>query len=146
MVTDFHTHIFPSWSPRQRQRYLERDVTFSDLYSTPNAKSATADNLIHAMDEDGVDRSVVMGIGWTDIGLAREVNDYIIDSMRRYPKRLVGFAGVNPAWGRNAVIEADRCASAGLLGIGELHPDSQSFNLGDEKTMGPLVEVIREHN
>ena len=74
------------------------------------------------MDEDGVDVSVVMGIGWTDIDLARAANDYLIDAVARsYPDRLVGLAGVNPAWrAKEAVEEARRCAEAGLRGIGEL--------------------------
>ena len=108
-------------------------------------KLATAEDLVEAMDEDGVDTSVVLGFGWTDRGLAREVNDYIIDSVNRYPGRIVGFAGVNPAWGDDAVHEVDRCAGAGVRGIGELHPDSQAFDLGDQATMAPLVEALQRH-
>ena len=144
MVTDFHTHIFPPWSPDERQRHLARDATFGELYSDPNANLATADDLLRAMDEDGVDRAVVLGIGWTDEGLAREANDYIIESVARYPDRLVGFGGVNPAWGDAAAREAERCGRAGLRGVGELHPDNQSFDLGDDATMAPLIEAVRE--
>ena len=52
------------------------------------------------MDADGVDASVVMGMGWTDHGLAREVNDYIVESVRRYPGRLYGFCRRQPGLGR----------------------------------------------
>ena len=145
-LLDFHTHIFPPWLKERRERYPARDATFGELYAHPRAKMATADELIAAMDEDGVDVSVVMGIGWTDFGLACEVNDYIIESVSRHPDRLVGFAGVNPAWGDKAISEAERCARAGLKGIGELHPDSQSFDLGDKRTMAPQMEVARAHN
>ena len=144
MIIDFHTHIVPPWLREQRQKYLERDATFAELYANPRAKLATADDLVQAMDEDGVDTSVAMGIGWADHGLAREANDYIIDSVRRYPERLVGFTGLNPAWGDTAAQEADRCAQAGLKGIGELHPDTQAFALGDRNTMAPLIEVVRQ--
>ena len=98
------------------------------------------------MDRDGVDVSVAMGIGWTDIGLAREANDYTIDAVRRFPTRLAGFAGVNPAWGAKAAKEASRCAEAGLKGIGELHPDSQAYDLADARVLAPLMEVARQHN
>ena len=145
MIIDFHTHIFPPFVRDERHRYLERDATLGELYADPSARMATAEDLLTAMDEDGVDRSVVMGIGWTDLGLAREANDYIIESVRRHPERIVGFAGVNPAWGPVAAQEADRCARAGLRGIGEFHPDTQSFDLGDEKTMRPLIQVARQH-
>ena len=106
---------------------------------------ATDEDLIRAMDEDGVDRSVAMGIGWTDHGLARQSNDYIIEATRNYPDRIVGFCSVNPAWGEIAVREVERCAEAGLLGIGELHPDSQKFDIGDVNTMRPLLEVADDY-
>ncbi len=145
MIIDFHTHIYPEWLRDQRARYLDRDATFRELFSNPRARMATADELVEAMDEDGVDVSVVMGVGWTDQGLAREVNDYIIDSVSKYPDRLVGFAGVSPAWGEDVALEADRCAQKGLKGIGELHPDTQGFDLGDGDIVGSLVEVALQH-
>jgi len=138
-VVDFHTHVYPEWLRDGRERYAAVDATFGELFGDPKARMATAEELIGAMDEDGVDRSVVMGIGWTDRGLAREANDYIIESVARFPDRLSGFGGVNPAWGEEAALEAERCASAGLAGIGELHPDTQGYDLGDEGAMGPLM-------
>ena len=143
MIVDFHTHIFPPWLIEQRERYLQRDATFAELFADPKAKMATVEDLVEAMDEDGVDRSVAMGIGWTDQGVAREVNDYIIESVRRYPQRIVGFGGISPTWGSDAVHEAERCADEGLRGIGELHPDSQGYDVGDERTMAPLMEPAR---
>ena len=144
MIVDFHTHIFPPWLIDQRERYLLRDATFAELFADPKSKMATAEDLIESMDEDGVDRSVAMGIGWTDHGVAHEVNDYIIESARRFPERIVGFAGVSPAWGETAVQEAERCADEGLRGIGELHPDSQGYDIGDERAMAPLMELARQ--
>ena len=145
MIVDFHTHIFPETFRDRRGKLIERDSTFGELYADPKAKMATADDLVAAMDEDGVEISVVMGIGWTDPGVAREANDYVVESVARHPGRLVGFAAVSPVWGDTAVNEAERCARAGLRGIGELHPDSQRFDLGDASTMAPLVEVALEH-
>ena len=144
MTIDFHTHIFPPELRAQRGRYLSRDATFRELFGHPGAKLATADELVEAMDRDGVSRSVVMGMGWTDPGLAREVNDYIIDSVRRRPDRLAGFAGVNPAWGGDAAKELERCAAGGLVGVGELHPDTQSYDLGDRAVMAPVMEVAAD--
>lgn len=145
IVTDFHTHIFPQWLQRERQKWIERDATFGELFSDPKARITTAEDLISAMDEDGVDRSVSMGIGWTDLGLAREANDYIIESVRKYPDRIVGFCSVNPAWGELAAREVERCAEAGLVGVGELHADTQRFDLGDACTMRPLLDVANEY-
>ena len=142
-VIDFHTHAFPPWLRDGRDRYLETDATFGELFSNPRAKMPTADELVEAMDADGVDASVVMGMGWTDHGLAVEVNDYLAESARRYPGRLYGFGGVSPAWGDRAAREAERCAAAGLVGVGELHPDTQGYDIGDERAMAPLMEAAR---
>ena len=146
MIIDFHTHIFPPWTTAERERHVARDATLGELYADPKAKMARAEDLIAAMDEDGVDRSVAMGIGWTDAGLAREANDYIIDAVRQCPTRLAGFAGVSPAWGSQAADEADRCAVAGLVGVGELHPDTQAYDLADRRVLGPLMEAARGHS
>ena len=145
MVTDFHTHIFPPWLQREREKWIQRDATFAELFADPRARMSTAEALIRAMDEDGVDRSVAMGIGWTDPGLARDANDYIIESARKYPDRIIGFCSVNPAWGETAAREIERCAKSGLLGIGELHPDTQRFDIADPDTMRPLLEVANEY-
>ena len=142
-VIDFHTHAFPPWLRDRRVRYLEIDATFSALFGNRKARMATADELVEAMDADGVDASVVMGMGWTDHGLAEEINDYLAESVRRYPGRLYGFGGVNPAWGERAAREAERCAAAGLLGVGELHPDTQGYDIGDKRTMAPLMETAK---
>ena len=143
-VIDFHTHIFPPQTRENRELYARRDRTFAALYSGPKARMASADDLIAVMDEDGVDVAVAMGIGWADYNTAREANDYIIEATRRWQGRIVGFAGINPTWGDNAVREAERCADAGLRGIGELHPDTQGFDLADKQTMSPLMGIAQE--
>ena len=141
MIIDFHTHVFPPSFRDDRQRYLERDATFAALYSNPKAKLATAEELVASMDEAGVDRAVVMGVGWTDPHVAREANDYIIKSALTHPSRLTGFCSVNPAWGEAALEETERCADAGLRGIGELHADSQGFDVVDQATLAPLMDL-----
>ena len=127
-----------------RDRYIGRDRTFAALYADSRARLASAEDLIAVMDEDGVDVAVTMGIGWSDYDTAREANDYIIEATRRWNGRIAGFAGINPAWGDKAVWEAERCANAGLRGIGELHPDTQGFNLADRDTMAGLMAVVEE--
>ena len=101
----------------------------------------TAETLIQAMDADGVARAVVMGLGWTDLDLAREANDYIIRAVETYPGRLLGLCSVDPSWGPAAVAEVERCWKAGLKGVGELHPDTQAFNLDDRGAMAPLMDL-----
>ena len=145
MTVDFHTHVFPPQIKGNRNKYIERDPCFAILYSNPDSKMATAEELIASMDEAGVDISVILNIGWTTHELCVETNDYIIDSVSRYPQRLVGFCAVQPQSPKAAVAEIERCAQAGIRGVGEMRPDMQLFDLGDEVVMEPLVEVLRKH-
>ena len=145
MIIDFHTHVFSPQIKENRSKYIERDPCFALLYSTPNSKIATADELIASMDEAGVDISVIVNIGWTTHEMCVETNDYIMESISRYPQRLVGFCAVQPQSYEAAVAEIERCAKAGIRGVGEMRPDMQLLDLTDEIVMEPFVEVLRKH-
>ena len=145
MIIDFHTHVFPPDVKKKRSKYIDSDPCFALLYSSKDAKIATADELIASMDEAGVDISVILNIGWTTHELCVETNDYIMESISRYPQRLVGFCAVQPQSPKAAVAEIERCAQAGIRGVGEMRPDMQLFDLGDELVMEPIVEVLRKH-
>jgi hypothetical protein len=145
LIIDFHTHITAPEIIARRDEYLVRDAWFRDLYAKPNARLRSAEDLIGAMDRAGVDRAVVFGFGWRDMDLCRQDNDYVIESVARFPERLIGFAIVNPGAGDEAIQEIERCAAAGLCGIGELMPDGQGYRLDDQQVMAPIVEVAQEY-
>jgi hypothetical protein len=144
MLIDAHTHILPASFPRRHAELLARDATYASLFPNPNPRLATAEDLIRAMDQAGVELSVVMGMGWKDPGLVVECNNYIIQSAANYPDRIVGFCSVNPALGDDAVTEIERCSRAGLRGIGELHADTQGFDITDRSLMRPLMDTARD--
>ena len=146
MIVDFHTHIFSPKIKDQRDDYLKRDPCLSRLYSSPKAKIATAEDIIQSMDESGVDVSVILNGGWVSQDFCKETNDYILDAVARYPKRLVGFCAIQPKAGDLALAEIERCANAGARGIGELRPDDQGFDLGDIEIMAPIVESLRKYS
>ena len=143
MVIDSHCHILPPHFQQRRAELLARDVTFASLFARKGTAMATADTLVDAMEQAGVSRAVVMGMGWTDPALAREINDYLIESVQLNPQRLTGFCSVNPAWGDGALAEVERCVAGGLVGIGELHPDTQGFDITDGPGLAPFMEVAR---
>jgi predicted TIM-barrel fold metal-dependent hydrolase len=145
VIIDFHTHVFPPELKKQRRQYIEQDPCFAILYSDPEAQIATAEELIASMDEAGVDISVILNIGWTTHELCVETNDYIIDAVSRYPRRLVGFCAVQPRSTGAAIAEIERCARAGIRGVGEMRPDMQLFDLADEMVMTPLVEALTHY-
>jgi predicted TIM-barrel fold metal-dependent hydrolase len=146
VIIDFHTHIFPPWLREKRNEYSKLDPCFSLLYSQPKARMVTAEELIDSMDEAGIEVSVVLNAGWVSHELCVKTNDYILDSVSRYSKRLVGFCAIQPGAGDAALAEIERCAKAGAKGIGELRSDAQGFDLADKKTMKPLVDAVLKHD
>jgi len=144
LIIDFHTHVTAPEIIARRDEYLVRDAWFRDLYANPKARLSSAEDLLAVMDRDGVDQAVIFGFGWREMDLCRHDNDYVIEAVARYPDRFIGFGIVNPAAGDEAVREIERCAAAGLRGIGELMPDGQGYRLDDEKTMAPIVEAAMD--
>ena len=142
MIVDSHTHVFPPEVIARREAYAGRDAWFGRLYASPRARMATAEELVAAMDEAGVDVAVTFGFGWADPGLCRLTNDYTAEAVRAYPGRLVGLACVNPA-APGPEAEVARAASAGLRGVGELMPDGQGFSLADVDTLAPVMEAAQ---
>jgi len=145
VIIDFHTHIFSPRLRENREQYLGRDPCFAHLYADPKAEIATAEELIASMDQEGIDRSIVLNIGWVSHQMCVETNDYIMEAISRYPERLVGFCALQPKAGEAAIAELERCARGGMRGIGEMRPDTQGFDLGDEVMMRPIVEAAAEH-
>jgi len=145
MIIDFHTHVIPPQIKKNRSKYIDSDSCFAILYSQKDAKLATADELIADMDKNEVDISVITNIGWTTHELCVETNDYILESVARYPHRLVGFCTVQPNSYDAAIDEIERCVQGGIRGVGELRPDMQLFDLKDGEVIEPFIDVISKH-
>jgi len=145
MIIDFHTHVFSPQIKKNRSKYIDSDPCFAILYSPKEAKLATADELIASMDEAGIDISVILNHGWATHELCVETNDYILESIARYPQRLIGFCAIQPHSSSAAIAEVERCARGGVKGVGELRPDVQLLDLNDAAVMEPFIEVIKKH-
>ncbi len=146
MIIDFHAHVVSPQIKKNRSKYIDSDPCFAILYSDKNAELVTADELVASMDKAEVDISVVLNIGCTTHELCVETNDYILESVARYPQRLIGFCAVQLRSYEAAIAEIERCASGGMKGVGELRPDLQLFDLWDEEMMKPFTEVLKKHN
>jgi len=146
MIIDFHTHVMSPQLREKRAEYVRRDACFALLYSHPKAKLATAEELICSMDECGVDKSVILNLGWESHEICVETNDYILESVSRYPERLIGFCAIQPLAGDRAIKELERCVDGGAKGIGEMRPDVQGFDLRGYDIVKPMVEVMIEHD
>jgi len=145
MTFDCHTHIFGAEITQNRDRYCASDACFGMLYSNSKARLMSAEDLIHAMDDRQISRSAVLNIGWESHDTCVRTNDYILESIARYPDRLIGFCSIQPKETEKALAEIDRCRLAGAAGIGELRPDVQGYGLDELSLMGTIAARLKEH-
>jgi len=70
----------------------------------------------------------------------RDCNQWVFDAMRRYPGRILGYAFVNPGYGKAALDEVRRCVEErGFVGI-KLYNDY----VVTEPVVWPLIELAIE--
>ncbi len=146
MIIDFHTHIFPPQVLEHREDYIRRDPTFAEMYASPRAKMAMAQDLLHSMDQAGVDRSIALAFAWRDHELCVRHNEYLLEAAAASSDRLIPFCMVNPLLEEPAIKEAARCAAGGAVGLGELRPKSQGFALPAEPPGQLLAHLAQQHD
>ena len=145
MIIDFHAHVLPPRIKKDRSRYVEKDAAFAQIYSSEKAKIATAEDLINGMDRDGVDISVIVNYGWSTHELCVETNDYILESVARCPKRLIGFCAVSSYVDDASLLEIERCVRGGVKGVGELRPDTQTLDYNGKNVIKPFTDLLRKY-
>jgi predicted TIM-barrel fold metal-dependent hydrolase len=133
VIVDCHTHVFPPAVDANREDYIAAEGTFAEMYGNPDAKLASADDLLRSMDAASVDASVALGFAWTDEETCWRHNDYLLEAQAAHPGRVIAFPTLPLASGTDAIErEARRCVAAGALGFGELRPDNVGFDIGGE--------------
>jgi len=145
MKIDCHVHVTPPDIIADWKKYAEKEPYFSLISNSKVNKFATADDVAAVLEKDNFDKAVVFGFGFNDMGLCRYVNDYVIENVKKYPDKLIGFA-VAPPGGRETAAEIERCYGAGLKGVGELFPAGQGIDLLNEGKEISLAGVCKELN
>ena len=89
-------------------------------------------------------RAVVFSVDVeTETGDLPDPNDYIAETVKRYPETLYGFCSVDPRKGKSAVVELERAISElGLIGL-KLHPVHGAF-FPDSPEFRPLFEKAQQ--
>ena len=146
MIIDCHTHVFSPEVIARRDEYAAVDACFALLYGSGKAKLRTAEDLVRVMDRNGIDKSVILNIGWTSHDRCVSSNDYILEAADRYPGRLIPFIAVQLQAGQSAAAEISRCAAAGARGVGELRLDAENLTRPDPRTANPAIKAVIAHN
>lgn len=144
MIIDVHTHIFPKKMRQNRENYFEGEKAFEMIYNSPKATMASADDLIRAMDEDGVDKSVICGFPWSGMDAIKYNNDYCMEAVERYPDRLIGL-GCFDTFTPGVDKETERCLKGNLSGIGELAFYLSGIDEQALSTLEPVMELCLKH-
>ena len=145
MIIDYHVHITPPELIDNWRKIAQKEDYFKLLSESPVNKFATAEDIVKELDRSGVDKAVVFGFGFKDMGLCRYVNDYVMRSIKKYPDKLIGYMVVSPN-SKDMEKEMDRCLDGGLRGIGELFPHGQDFDISNPKEVGDLANLSMERN
>ncbi|MDR3254759.1 MAG: amidohydrolase family protein [Synergistaceae bacterium] len=125
-IIDTHTHVYPPDIISDWLMIAARESVFAAEVSGKAHKWAAGEDILAAMEEDGVDESWICGFGFTDLALCRLCNDYVLECAASSGGRLKALAVVPPL-SRGAADEIARCAELGAVGVGEILPDGQNF-------------------
>lgn len=131
MIVDIHTHYqFPGLVQNPRA-YLDKEPFAAHLASSPRHRDVTVDEMIADADQAGIRWLGLQGFMYVQHETCVALNDYGLESLKRYPDRLLVFACLQPKTGKDAVREFRRCVDGGMVGAGELNPAGQGFSLDD---------------
>jgi len=140
MIIDIHCHLFSMDQGQMEKRFRANDGLISFLYKTAKKmgknisiegviKNAvetwgdpTGERLISSMDESGIDVSVILNVDDLTQTM-QEKNMLIGEIVRKYPKRIIGFAGVDPRRSDGPDMLKQCFEEFGLKGL-KYHPDN----------------------
>lgn len=101
--------------------------------------SVSVDDFIKNMDEAGIDKAVVFSFS------EQIDNEYVIESVKRYPDRLFGFVTINP-WSTTSEEELEKAFSTDEIHGLKLHPVKHAYALDDYSLLDPLFKICEKHN
>ena len=138
MLVDTHVHIYPPDIIKNAEEIAQSEPYFQKLISGKVHRWATCEDLLINMQKENVAESWVCGFAFQDMGLCRACNDYVLESVSMANGSLKGLCVVPPLH-RDSLSEIERCAQSGVIGVGELFPDGQGWNIHDARQTWRIV-------
>lgn len=144
MHIDAHVHVYPPEIEKNWKKIAETEPHFGTLCAGKAHKWGTVEDLVARMEIDGLDQAWVTGVAFRDPGLCRLCNDYVMEALKKYLGKIQGLAVVNPL-SRDFEKEIVRCREAGFIGVGELLPYGQVFDISDSRETWRLAAACQEN-
>ena len=130
---DIHTHIYPDKIAKKATDSVR------DFYQIEGSNmDGTVDMLLRRGMEAGIERFVVLPVSNTP-GRVRSINTFLLEQTKLHDN-FIGFGTVHAEM-EGLRDEVDWILDNGLRGI-KMHPDSQQFNIDDERLF-PVYEAVK---
>jgi predicted TIM-barrel fold metal-dependent hydrolase len=134
MIVDSHVHICEP--PHDDSRLTRTNIDGSQVQWSGTRADAALDRLVEAMDGNGIDRALIMGLE----GIVS--NEYLGKVVAVNP-RFMGFAWVEDPKGTEAIVELETAVlDHGLAGL-KLHPGLHAFAPSQPEVV-PLIRRAAE--
>ena len=144
MILDTHVHVFPPEIVPNIESYLKKDTFLQMICKSPGHRYASLEDVLYEMDRCGVDKAMVGGFASNHEELNMRMNDYVLEGAQKYPEKILPMISVSPH--QNSMEEeVDRCIASGAIGVGELFPWGQEFELEGEMA-DRLARCCEERN
>jgi predicted TIM-barrel fold metal-dependent hydrolase len=144
MILDAHTHIFPPEVCRRREDFFADEPAFRLLYDSPKAKLVDPEGMLKALEDAEVEAAVVLGFPWRQERLWRRQHEVMLEAVRRWPQRFIGFCAVHPLE-PGAPREVERCLATGFRGVGELAWYLEDLGEDLATYLGPIAELCQHY-
>ncbi len=133
-IVDFHTHVYPE---KIAEKATENVINFYGLTEGLGGIIGTSENLINCGREAGIDNFVILPVALKP-ETVRHVNEAALNEVNEH-KEFFGFGTIHIDM-ENMLDEIDFIKKSGLKGV-KIHPDTQRFNIDDERLF-PMYEEI----
>ena len=133
-IINFHSHIYPSAIAEKATKSIGK------FYNIPMDRIGTPEKLLQDSKEAGITSCVVHSVATTPKQVTT-INDFIAEECSIH-KEFIGFGAIHPDF-ENPEEEINRIKALGLKGI-KIHPDTQLFNVDDEKML-PIYEILSDN-
>lgn len=131
-LIDIHTHIYP---PSIARKAAESVRKFYELDT--KEMDGTVETLLEHGTQAGIDRFLVLPVALNPCR-TRHINEFILEQVAKQP-RFLGFGTVHAGM-ENITEEVRFVMESGLRGL-KMHPDSQVFNIDDERLFPAYEEI-----
>ncbi|MBW1972391.1 MAG: amidohydrolase [Spirochaetes bacterium] len=145
-IIDSHVHLFSPWARLNRDELCKKEKAFSLLYKDKKAKMIGEEDLLRMMDEQRISKSVILGFPWEDSYLCRKENEYLLETAKQFPERLIPFITISFNDIGAAIEEIKHAIKNNARGIGELGFYQKRLSTKDIGDMAPIMDICKENN